>query len=270
MKTERVLQIEQYILDHEIVSIRELMDHFHISINTLRRDLSELEERGSIQKIYGGAKKADVEVNSEEPNKFLKQYSERDSINTPQKTAIAQKAAAMIRENDTIFIDTGTSTVPILNYLDDFHHLTIVTNSVYVLFSALNLSRFTVVGLPGVLKNETASLVGDQCLNMIERYNINKAFMACTTFSLENGVCNSSIEEYSIKRRVIEKSSENILLVDASKFDRSSLLTFADPEDFHYIVTDEKPSQKYIDYFSKHRIGLILADADTGTDPKAQ
>lgn len=260
MKTERVLQIEQYIVNHEIVSTQELMDHFHISVNTLRRDLSELERKGTIQKIYGGAKKSDVNADPEKPNLFLKNYSERDTINSLTKSLIAQKAAAMVMDNDIIFIDTGTSTVPLLKYLTNYHHLTIITNSVYVLYNALNIPNFTVVGLPGVLKAETASLVGDQCMKMIDQYNISKAFMACTTFSLENGVCNSSMEEYSIKRKVIAKSSVNYLLVDSSKFDRSSLLTFAVPEDFQYIITDQMPDKKYTDYFSRHHIELILAD----------
>lgn len=263
MKTERVLQIEQYIINHEVVTTQELMDYFKISINTLRRDLSELEQKGSIEKIYGGAKKADVAADAQKPNTFLKEYSERNIINSEQKSLIAKKAAELIEENDIIFIDTGTSTVPLLQYLDDFRHLTIVTNSVYVLFNALNMSRFTVVGLPGMLKGETASLVGNECLRTIDRYNINKAFMACTTFSLENGVCNSSIEEYSIKRKVIKNSSVNILLVDESKFDKSSLLTFAIPEDFQYIVTDKMPGKNYTEYFDRNHIKLILADQNS-------
>ena len=169
MKSERIEQIEQYICGHEIVTMQELLDEFGISMNTLRRDLNELSARGSIEKVYGGARKKTAEPLRGDQ---LASYSERNVRNREQKEQIAQLAAAFVEEDDMIFIDTGTSTVPMLSHLQSFQHLTIITNSVYVLHSALEYPRFTVIGLPGNLKHKTASLIGEQCLEMLGRYNI--------------------------------------------------------------------------------------------------
>ena len=263
-KNERIYLMEQYISSRDFVSIPELVEHFHVSVNTVRRDLNLLQEAGKIDKVYGGAKRAE---NSDSFSELLRAYSERNVTNTAEKYRIAGRAAQYICEGDVIFIDTGTSTVPLLQHIGDLHHLTIITNSVYVLYSAIELSSFTVIGLPGILKHKTASLVGEQCLEMIDTYNIDKAFMACSALSLQSGVSNSSMEEYSIKKRVLERSLTHYLLADSSKFDKSSLLTFAELTDFDYIITDKEPSSEYADYFSGNRIQLISTDVPADDRP---
>jgi len=256
MKTERIYQIQEYISRRGVVTIKELMEQFRVSLNTIRRDLNELERLGKIEKIYGGAKCTEATLSA---SNALISYTEREVRNSLEKDAIARQAAAMIQEDDTIFIDTGTSTVPLLRHLRSFEHLTIVTNSVYVLYSALELPQFTVIGLPGIEKRKTASLVGDQCVQMLERYRFSKAFMACTTFSLSDGASNSSVEEFDIKRMVMSRSAEKYLLVDASKFGKASLLTFAGPDEFDYVITDTLPDPEYIRFFEEHNIRLITS-----------
>lgn len=259
MKTKRLQLMEEYINSRDVVTIPELLEKFQISMNTVRRDLSELERKGKIKKIYGGAKRAEPSGNSSD---FLIEYAERNNKNAAQKYAIAHKASSFISEDDIIFIDTGTSTVPLFQQLTSFHHLTIVTNSIYVLYSALDVPQFTVIGLPGTLKHKTASLVGEQCVQMIKQYNFSKAFMACSAFSLENGASNSSMEEYTIKREVIARSAERHLLIDASKFNKSSLMSYAAADDFDYVITEQMPDQKYVHYFKEHDIRLVLSGGE--------
>ena len=256
MKEQRMKLIEEYIGDREMVTIPELADHFGVSINTIRRDLDSLQEEGKIEKIYGGARRRAGAVSSTDP---LMAFTERSAHNPRLKLAIAEKAAEYIEEEDTIFIDTGTSTIPLLKYLGRLTHITIITNSIYVLHAALDYPNFTVIGLPGIVKNKTASLVGDSCLKMLDRYNINKAFIACAAYSLENGATNSSLEELPVKQKVMEKCGFRYLLVDSSKFDRAALVSFAKADDFQAVITDRAPSEKYIRFFRDHGMDLILA-----------
>ena len=95
---------------------------------------------------------------------------------------------------------------------------------------------------------------------MLEHYHIQKAFMACTAFSLENGATNSSLEELTIKQKVMEKSRKRYLLVDSSKFDHAALLTFAKGSDFDAVFTDQEPSAKYVEYFREHGVELVLSE----------
>lgn len=258
MRSERIQLVQKYIAQKDMVTIKELCDHFGVSVNTVRRDLNVLEKENRIRKVYGGARRVTPEIRESDPN-FLISYSQRNIKNPEEKRIIAKKAVSYVHEDDTIFIDTGTSTVSMMQYLKSFRHLTILTNSIYVMYYGIEARDLNIIGLPGVVKSKTASLVGAPCLDMLDNYVVNKAFMACSSFSLEYGVANSSMEEYSIKKKVMERSLEHFLLVDSSKFDKSSLIAYAQPKDFQYIITERMPSSKYTDYFNEHQVQLVLA-----------
>lgn len=260
MKLERVHNIADYISKQQFVTIPELCEKFQVSINTVRRDLTILEEEGKIEKIYGGARLAEEkdENTTAPPKNMLRPFLERTVKNPAAKEAIAKAAARLISEGDTIYIDTGTSTTPLLNYITSLKHLNIITNSVKVMNQCLGLPQFNTICLPGVMKHATASVIGDQCLKAIDLYHIDKAFMACSAFSLQLGASNSSVEEYTIKQKILSRSSKHYLLVDHTKFDCSSLMVFAQPNEFDCIITDEKPPLKYQEYFEKNEIQYIL------------
>lgn len=256
MRVERIREMENYIGTRQVVTIPELCKKFKVSVNTVRRDLNVLENRDAIKKIYGGAQKKD---RSDMQSDILSTYTDRNVINAREKERVAKCAASLVRENEVIFIDTGTSTVPMLKYLSSVPHLTIVTNSVYILHSCLEFPQFTAIGLPGMLKHKTASLVGDECLRSMNAYNIHTAFMAASAFSIEDGASNSSLEEFAIKKKVLLQSERHVLLLDSGKLDRSSLASFARADEFHAIILDKEPPKRYLQYCSEKQIDLLIA-----------
>lgn len=263
MKDERLLQILDYIDQQQVVTIPELCDKFGVSVNTVRRDLDHLKKENKVEKVYGGARS--LSNNEKNRNVSLSPYESRIIKHADEKKAVARIAINLISENDVIFIDTGTSTVAMLPYLaEKFNHLTIITNSVYVLYEGLRYSKFTMIALPGILLSKTASLIGEQCLAMLSSYNIQKAFMACSALSIENGVSNSSIEEYAIKKQVLKQSRHAYLLTDSSKFDKTSLMTFARLAEFEAIATESTPPKKYGEFFTTNNIKLLIANDKTG------
>ena len=260
MRFNRIQEVERYISRRGTVTIADLIREFQVSTNTIRRDLKELQKQGKIDIIYGGAtvRQNNGTQNVSDP---LSSYAERNVLHAREKERVARAAAALIHDNDVIFIDTGTSTVPLIHYLSPDKHLTILTNSVYILYSCIDRPQLTVIGLPGTLKNKTASLVGSETERALEHYNsIDKVFMACSSYSLEGGACNSSPEESVIKRIVMKKSSTRCLLLDNSKMGRSSLLSFAAPDAFQYIITDRQPEDRYLEYLKQCRTTLLIAD----------
>ena len=256
MKSERLTLIQEYLTAKNSVSIEELCTHFHVSVNTIRRDLNILKSEGKILKVYGGAK---LNPNYENPYTPLKSYRERHFINSTAKKNVARIASTYISDGDCIFIDTGTSTAMLLPQLSKLKYLTIITNNIYILHSCLDYPQFTAIALPGVIKTKTASIVGIECLNSIGKYHIDKAFMACTTISKGGDVGNSSVDEYVIKTSVLEHSKHHYLLTDHTKFSDPSLMTFADIHQFEYVFTDILPSEDYMHLFSDHAVTLISA-----------
>ena len=244
MRISRIDQLEQYILEHKAVSIDALCEEFEISKNTLRRDLDILVSRGTVEKVYGGV--VACENTSAIPG--LVTFHERAGRNAQGKQRIAALAASFVRERDIIFIDSGTTTMNIVDHLAHLSTVTVITNSLQVINKSMNYPNINLIALPGSLKRDTASLIGSSCVEYLEDYNIMRAFMACTGISLQAGVCNASTEEYTIKKAALKKSQKHYLLADFSKFGRTSLMTFGEIGQFDSILTDRMPDDDFCSF----------------------
>lgn len=250
MRSKRINQIEEYILNNNTVSLDKLTDVFKVSKNTIRRDIQELIKRGNIKKVYGG-----VSTNSNS----LIPFNERQIKNNYPKIIIAQAAADFVKNGDVIFIDSGTTTVNMVDFLKDKSNLTIITNNLMFITNSIKYNNLNIISTGGNLIRKTNSFAGIDSLNLLKKYNINKAFMAATGISLSNGVTNSSPLEGEIKKMAVKKSSQVFVLVDNSKFDVCSLITYSDLSDIDYLITDKAPSDEYIEFIEKKKTKLIIA-----------
>ena len=252
MKEERIHQIHELLKERLRISLDELCEIFDVSKNTIRRDISELEEQGVIRKVYGG-------IVLEEPNITpLEPFSDREIRHINEKQKIAAAAAACIKGGDVIYIDSGTTTMHMIPHLADKNFLTIVTASVYVLELAAKYSNLNVIATGGNLQASIKAFVGPSVLSCIRNYNFTKVFLAATGISLEHGATNASPLEWEIKQCLVQKPCSKYLLVDSSKFDVASLMTYSNLEDIDCIVTDATPPDKYNKFFSKNDVGIIV------------
>lgn len=244
MRISRIDQLEQYILDKRTASMDELCEAFQISKNTLRRDLEVLTGRGTVEKVYGGVMAAETAPVIPE----LISFYDRTDKQAASKQQIAALAAGFVRDRDIIFIDSGTTTISLVDHLSHLTAVTVITNSIPVINKAMNLPNINLIALPGNLKRNTASLVGTACVEHLSDYNITRAFMACTGITAEAGICNASTEEYSIKKMALKKSRKHYLLADSSKFGKTSLMTFALLSEFHHLLTDQPPEAGLLEH----------------------
>ncbi|MCH3965787.1 MAG: DeoR/GlpR family DNA-binding transcription regulator [Clostridium sp.] len=253
MKLKRIQKIEEYILDNNTVTLDKLADVFNVSKNTIRRDINELVEKGTIKKVYGG-----VSVNSNP----LVPFDKRQIKNIYSKSLIAEEAAKLIEDGDIIFVDSGTTTLNLADFLKDKKNITIITNNLNFINKCIKYNNLNIISTGGSLVRKTNSLVGTDTLNMIKKYNINKAFMASTGISLASGVTNGSPQECEIKKLVVSKSNLVYVLIDHSKFGISSLMTYCSMEDIDYLITDKKPPEEYIQFIKRNNVNLIIAQND--------
>ena len=253
MRVDRIDQLEKYILTNKSASLDSLCEMFDVSKNTLRRDIDTLVERGNIQKVYGGVvaveKKQAVE---------LRPFNERSTLHLDLKESIAAKMAKLIQDGDTIFMDTGSSTLPIIDMLDHLSNVTIITNSVPIIYGAISHPSLNVIALPGTLNRSTDSLVGAGCLDSLKNFHLKKAIMSCTGFSPETGVCNASFAEYEIKRAAMSISEEKYLVADHSKYNVTAMMSYARISQFNYLVTDEAPDAALINYCAEAGTQIVF------------
>jgi DeoR family transcriptional regulator, myo-inositol catabolism operon repressor len=254
MKLARINHIEEYILNNKTVSLDKLCEVFNVSMNTIRRDISTLIEKGSIKKIYGGV--TVNEINTVVP--FEERYIEHSS----EKDMICKLASKFIHDGDVIFIDSGTTTMKILDYIKDYQNLTILTNNLNIITASYSYPNLNVITLGGNLIRETSSFSGIGSADLLKYYNISKAFMASAGISSSYMVTNSTFQEYDIKKAIIEKAEESYVLVDSSKFGKSALVTYCELKDVDYLITNNMPSDSFVQYCNINKVNLFYNELD--------
>ena len=252
MKEERIYKIHELLKERLRISLDELCELFNVSKNTIRRDIAELEEQGIIRKVYGGIVLKESNITALEP------FSDREIRHISEKQKIAVAAAACIEDGDIIYIDSGTTTMHLIPLLAEKNFLTIVTASIYVLEIAVRYTNLNVIATGGSLQPPIKAFVGPSVLNCIKSFNFSKIFLAATGVSLEHGATNASPLECEIKQCLVQKPCSKYLLVDSSKFDVASLMTYSALKNIDCIVTDEPPPEKYRTFFSKNDVGIIV------------
>jgi len=253
IKDIRMNKIQEYITIHKSVSLDELMHVFKVSKNTIRRDVQELVDTGNFKKVYGG-----VTINDEKRTR-LESFHDRQVRNQSKKEMIGKTAATYIKDNDIIFVDSGTTTIELIHYIND-KHITVITNNLDFIVRALPYENLTIITAGGTLERKTNSFGILKYMDILNAYNINKAFMASTGISLSNGVTNASPLESELKSAIVNRSSDVFLLIDHDKFDQYGLITYCQLNQSDYIITDKMPNDKYQDYAKKHDIQLIITE----------
>ncbi|MCM3650910.1 DeoR/GlpR family DNA-binding transcription regulator [Metabacillus litoralis] len=254
IKDKRINKIEEYIKEHKSVSLDELMEVFKVSKNTIRRDVQELVERDEFKKVYGG-----VAVKDEDQTAKLEPFQDRQVRHQKEKKIIAKAAAQFINDGDIIFIDSGTTTIELIEYLKE-KNVTVLTNNLDFILRALPFENLSIISTGGLLERKTNSFGSIKYIDFLNAYNIKKAFMASTGVSLTNGVTNASPLESELKTAVVNRSIESYLLIDHNKFDKYGLMTYCTLDNIDYLITDQMPSQTYKEYIEANDIKLVLAE----------
>lgn len=254
MKTFRLRKMEQYILEQDTVSMEMLCREFDISMNTARLDVAQLVNKGSIKKVYGG-------VCSNRQNSLVP-FEERKMKNSENKRAVCRVAAELVEDGDIIYIDSGTTTMYLVDYLRERKNITILTHNLNAIVRAVPCPDMQVICLPGTLDRRTNSFVAADTGRVLERYNIKKAFIAAAGIAPNGDVTNSSPMEFEIKRAAIENSAHVYLLVDSSKYGKTSLLTFAAVGDMERVIVDADTNRGFVDLCEQNNVSIELASQE--------
>lgn len=243
--SQRKKEILEFLSDVDFRTIEEMAQHFNVSTNTIRRDINELDEENYVQKFYGGVSLV---------RKIDSNFDHRILSNPDEKKRIGEFAATLVNDNDLIFIDSGTTTPFILDYIDRKFKLTIVTNNLHVIKKVTDVTNWDLIVVGSNLKHSSHSFYNVHNWNYLNSLNLNKAFMATTGLTIKSGATNTDNNETIIKTRMMARSTNSYLLTDSSKFNQTSLLTFADINDFDMIITSGTVPKDYTNYFQEHFI----------------
>lgn len=220
------------------VELNELCELLDTSESTVRRDLSILHDKGVLVKVRGGAIAVDDSFTSLEQN-----VDEKAVLFVREKEAIARYAASLIEDGDFVFIDAGTTTEKMIDFIP-VRQVTFVTNA-FVHAKRLAQRGFKVFLPAGEIKLSTEAIIGASCVLSLDQYNFTKCFMGVNGISVTGGFSTPDPNEASVKAAVINNSHTAYILADHSKFDKTSSVKFAYLNKCR-IITDRLEDKKYL------------------------
>lgn len=237
---QRMDRILEELSHQESVSVAYLSRVIGVSEATVRRDLTELAHRGKLNKVHGGALPVKETFFSEEPTMEMKRQ-----LHVPEKKRIAQYAASLIRDDDVVFLDAGTTVMYMAGYIRA-PRATFVTNSVECIRRLPRMGLRTYV-LGGVLKPGTLAVIGGEAMEGLKRYNFTKAFLGTNGISLAQGFTTPDPEEAMVKALAAARSQQTWVLADSSKFDVVTAAVTL-PLEGASVVTDRLRDTRYLDH----------------------
>ena len=249
MRADRIRELESYIQKRQSATLVELCDVFNVSLNTIRRDIKTLLASGRVTKVYGG-------ILYNRDDQVVPVY-DRSVSAVEEKEHIGRLAATLVDDNETIYLDSGTTAAYMLPYLASKHNVTIVSNSFIIYNELQRYPEMNLFSTGGLYNHKTKSFEGMSTINGLQDIRISKAFMSSTGISLELGATNNSFHEAEIKKSVIKLAQKVILMADHYKVDTAAAICFSRLEDLYAYVTDQKPSETYVQFFEKHHVQLL-------------
>jgi DeoR family transcriptional regulator, aga operon transcriptional repressor len=233
MSEARRSELLQLVSARGFVRVADASDELGVSEVTIRADLTELEGRGSVVRVHGGAMLPGA---IREPS--LESAREQQ---TAAKRAIGQHAAGLVRSGDSVFLDVGSTALAVANALverRDLHDLTVVTNGLSIALALEpGLPRFTVIVTGGTLRPLQHSLVNPYAGQLIDSLRFDLAIIGCNGVDAEAGVTNVNLPETEVKRQVMRQSGRCILVADSSKLGVTELGVVGALTDFERLVT---------------------------------
>lgn len=232
LSEQRYKMILKLLKEKRSITITELTTFLNISESTARRDITALDKAGKLVKVFGGAVLSDYTYLSTEPT-----VAQKTEVNKEEKQKIARYASSFVEPQDFIYLDAGTTTGYIIDFLQN-KNITVVTNAVaHAQKLAVNGFRVLLVG--GALKSSTEAVVGTTAVLMLKDYHFTKGFFGTNGVSKKTGFTTPDGSEALVKKTAMEQCKKVYILCDYSKFNTVSFVKFASL-DAGTIITDRE------------------------------
>ncbi|WP_426443651.1 DeoR/GlpR family DNA-binding transcription regulator [Staphylococcus xylosus] len=236
---ERREHIYTYIKSHKRATVKQLSDYLNVTEATVRSDLRRLEGENKLIRTHGGAKIID---NLGSNLNFSYRLTQKHS----EKHKISRHALKKLQPQQCIMIDASSTTYELAKLLTETTmELTIITNGLENAVLLKENPHLTVLVVGGFVSQDSNAITGNIDSQILEMYHIDYFFLSANGFTLENGLTDFSLPEVQLKKQMVKESENVIALIDKSKFDISSTLSFAKISDITEVITDETPSNKW-------------------------
>lgn len=235
LKIDRQAIIEKEILEKGSILISKISEMLNCSEETIRRDLREMEKKGKLVRIYGGAY-------------LLEKYDKgapiqlRESFYNKEKSIIANRCLSYIKESDTLMLDSSSTCLELAKTIKMANmKVTIITNSLKIcsLFTEC-ISNVNVICIGGKLNFKNSCFLGYQTTDSLCKYFADKSFISCPSIDLDYGLSDNNIEQSKIREIMLKNSKQKFVIADHTKFSKVSDILFYDIKNIDVIITDTR------------------------------
>jgi len=233
------LQKDQYI------NVVDLCKELKVSSVTIRKDLKLLEDKSLLFRTHGGAT-----INN--PYTIDRPVNEKEKMQSGEKNKIGMAAAALLNDNDSIAIGSGTTVLYFAKNITPGSHLTVVTSALNVAVELLREKSIEVIQLGGIIRKSSSSVSGSYAETILGDFYFNKLFLGVDGIDLDFGLTTTNVMEAQLNRKMIDASQKTIVLADSSKFGKRGFGKICGLEEIDHIITDKGISQQIV----KHLEGL--------------
>lgn len=229
LSIERRDEISRIIMKNGKIKIKELIDYFHVSGETIRKDLIILEKQGVLQRGHGGA----IAISSYQNLPIHTRITEKADA----KGQIADALINMLPQNSILFLGPGSTTLVFASYLMTNEGYTIITNSLSAAY-LLNESKLQVLLVGGELNSTTASLSGSWAMSVLDDVHVDYAILGTNGFMDMSGPSTYSYDEIYILQRMIKQAKHSVVIADASKAQNTGQYGYATWDEIEYLITN--------------------------------
>ncbi|MBN1043408.1 MULTISPECIES: DeoR/GlpR family DNA-binding transcription regulator [Clostridium] len=253
--SKRREKILDYLKSNESINTNDLAEILEISPLTLRRDLQALDEQGLIVRYYGGAKLANDINNAEN---IIKE-TDRDLLLNKKKNIIAKYAADLIKDGDTVFINSSSTALLMLKYLGN-KRVYIVTNNGKALQVTIP-PNVELVLTGGQVYERKQSLVGDFATYILSKITADKCFLGVSGITSDSGISTSVLQETLINHEMINRCNGPVyILADSSKVGRHHNFSSGDIEEISHLITDSDVDKNELNLLKEKNVDTIILD----------
>ncbi|MEL7213766.1 MAG: DeoR/GlpR family DNA-binding transcription regulator [Pseudomonadota bacterium] len=212
------------------VMVEDLAERFNVTVQTIRRDLTEMAHAGKLERVHGGAVLPSGVDNI--------RYEERRQLNMTAKDQVAQGCAAHIPNDASVFLNIGTSTEAVARALRGHSNLMVMTNNINVANILSGNSDCEVIVTGGALRKSDGGLVGPLTMRSVETFKFDIAVIGCSALDAEGDILDFDMQEVGVSQTILRRARQSFLVADQSKFERSAPVAIGSLREIDMFFTD--------------------------------
>ena len=257
MLSLRHQKILKLLVGEESVSVNKLSKLLDVTEVTIRSDLNNLVKEGKISRTHGGARLIEERVRQEY------NFQTRKNLNSSIKQKIGEAAASFVNPSDSILLDSSTTVLTLAQALrskNEIKDVTVIPTGIWTAIELMGCLNINVLMPPGYLRHTSGSITGLPTQHFFSGLIIQKAFLGAWGISCENGLTDTHLLEIDLKKKVVEKVKEIIVMLDGSKFYQSGLASYASINQISKIITDNTAPKEEIKKIEERGIEVIIVN----------